>query len=109
MKMQHLLIEGYCDGNAGEGIHPCKNSFSLGVHCLKCPQFSYSKCPNEISISDEAGRVECPKDCIGFGGDMEPEDTAKRDDHISIWKKICSKKINEAYEEYIEWVSSNKV
>lgn len=40
---------------------------------------------------------------------MEPEDIAKRDDHISTWKNICRKKIDEAYEEYIGWISSNKV
>ena len=37
--MQHLLIEGYCDGVAGEEIYPCENSFIweyivLSVHGL---------------------------------------------------------------------------
>lgn len=105
MKMQHLLIEGYCDGKTKDGDYLCGNTLKLGIHCLRCPQFSYSECPNEIAISDNDGLVECQEDYIGFGGDMEPEDLEKRDDYIAIWKNICRKKIDEAYEEYITQTS----
>lgn len=101
MKMQHLLIEGYCDGKKGEKDYPCENTLKLGTHCFKCSNFSYTKCPNEIAISNDSGLVECQEDFIGFGGEMEPKDLQKREDYISIWKKICRKKINEAYDEYI--------
>ncbi|MDO5392465.1 MAG: hypothetical protein Q4F24_15425 [Eubacteriales bacterium] len=105
MKMQHLLIEAYCDGKLGEGDYPCRDTLKLGIYCLRCPQFSYSECPNEIAISDNGGLVECQKDYIGFGGDMEPEDLEKRDDYIAIWKNICREKIGEAYEEYISQIA----
>ena len=105
MKMQHLLIEGYCDGKKGQKNDSCKNTLKMGVHCLQCSYFSYSKCPNEIAVTDSEGVVEFQEDCIGFGGDMEPENIKKRDDYISIWKDICRKKISEAYDEYISHIS----
>lgn len=108
MKMQHLLIEGYCDGKPGEGDYPCGNTFNLGIKCFRCTQFSYSDCPNEIAISNDKGLVECQEDYIGFGGDMEPENKEKRNKFISTWKNICRKKINEAYEEYIVQIHLKK-
>lgn len=100
MKMQHLLIEGYCDGKEGEENRLCENTLSLGIHCLQCSHFSYTKCPNEIAVSNDNGLIECAEDFIGFGGDMEPDDFEKREEYINVWKRICKKKINEAYEEY---------
>lgn len=29
MKMQHLLVEGYCDRTISEEIHPCENTFAV--------------------------------------------------------------------------------
>ena len=101
MKMQHLLIEGYCDGAIGEEIHPCKNTFKLGIYCFKCTQFSFCECPNEIAISGEKGLIEDDEDCIGFGGNMEPDTLRDRGKCISLWKSICRRKIKEAYDEYI--------
>lgn len=108
MKMRHLIIEGYCDGKSGEGDYPCENTFNLSRYCFRCPQFSYSDCPNEIALSNDSGLVECQEDYIGFGGDMEPENKEKRDEFISIWKNICRKKIDEAYEEYISQIHLKK-
>lgn len=88
--------------------YPCRNTLVLGIYCLECPQFSYSECPNEIAVSNEMGLIESQDDYIGFGGDMEPEDVEKRNDYIAIWKEICHKKINEAYDEYIKQVSIKK-
>lgn len=108
MKMQHLLIEGYCDGKDGEKGYPCQSTLKLGLHCLGCPQFSYTKCPNEIAISNDDGLIKSQEDFIGFGGEMEPEDIKNRDVYISVWNDICRKKINEAYDEYISYISSQK-
>ena len=108
MKMQHLLIEGYCDGKDGEGSYPCEGTLTLGLHCLGCTQFSYSKCPNEIAVSNNDGLVKSQEDFIGFGGEMEPKDIEKRDEYISIWKNICRKKINESYDEYISYILPQK-
>lgn len=100
MKMKHLLIEGYCDGLKGQKNNICGNTFKIGVDCLECSHFSYSICPNEIAISDNEGVIVDQGDFIGFGGDMEPKDLDKRDNCIGVWKNICRKKINEAYDEY---------
>ena len=104
MKMWHLLIEGYCDGTKGQGKDFCENNLNIGVHCLQCSHFSYSKCPNEIAVTNSEGVVEYQEDFIGFGGDMEPVNIKKRNDYISVWKDVCRKKINEAYEEYISHI-----
>ena len=96
MKMQHLLIEGYCDGVAGD-----ENSFILGIYCFKCSRFSFCECPNEIALSGEKGLIEDDEDCIGFGGDMEPDALQNRNKYISIWRNICRRKIKEAYDEYM--------
>lgn len=100
MKMQHLLIEGYCDGKISEEIYPCKNSFEIAIYCLACPRFSFCACPNEIALSDEKGLIASAEDWIGFGGDMEPEILSDRAQCLSLWRSICQRKISEAYAEY---------
>lgn len=102
MKMRHLLIEGYCDGNKMERMTPCKGNLQMGTHCFTCSKFSYSGCPNEIALSNADGVVETQEDFIGFGGDMEPEIAADRANSINLWNKICRNKIAEAYEIYMK-------
>ena len=99
MKMKHLIIEGFCDEDENLNTYPCSGTLKLGVRCFECSKFSYTFCPNEIAISDEDGTV---KDCIGFGGDMEPIETEKREKYVNIWKKICKEKMNEAYDKFME-------
>ncbi len=99
MKMKHLIIEGICDEVENTNIYPCNRTLKMGVHCFECSKFSYTFCPNEIAISDEEGEVE---ECIGFGGDMEPNETKKREKYVNLWKKICKKKIDEAYDEFMD-------
>lgn len=105
MKMKHLLIEGYCDGKEIKKMHPCKNTLELGIHCLNCPQFSYTYCPNEIAVSNEWGIVEKQEDFIGFGAEMESDSSENRQNYISMWRKICREKISEAYMEYMDKIS----
>lgn len=109
MYMKHLLIEGYCDGEKSEVDFLCENSFKLGIHCLACPQFSYSCCPNELAVSNSEGVIESLDDFIGFGGDMEPVDGAAREEWIKLWKLICKEKIKEAYTEYKERLASKNI
>lgn len=71
------------------------------MHCWECSKFSYTYCPNEIAISNEEGIVE---NCVGVGGDMEPTKLEKREEYIDIWNDICEKKINEAYDEFMEQI-----
>ncbi len=95
MKMEHLLIEGFCDAKEKLCTFPCNGALKIGVHCFECSQFSYTFCPNEIAISNGEGIVE---ESIGYGGDMEPIEIERIEESISVWHKICKEKINEAYE-----------
>lgn len=108
MKIKHFIIEGYCDGKECKEELPCKKTLNMGLHCLKCLNFSYVKCPNEIAITDNEEVVEQLDDFIGFGGDMEPESVEEREDYISVWRRICREKIDEAYNEYIDYVANRK-
>ena len=109
MYMKHLLIEGYCDGKQSEMDCICENTFKLGIHCLSCPQFSYSQCPNEIAMSNHDGVIEKSDDFIGFGGDMEPSNDESQEVWIDLWRIICKKKIKEAYTEYMEKLASKNI
>ena len=99
MRMEHLLIEGFCDGRKTDMKCPCNGSLEWGGHCIKCSKFSYTFCPNEIALSDANGVVQ---KWIGFGGEMEPCDWDKREKYIAVWNKICKKKITEAFTEFME-------
>lgn len=46
--MKHLLIEGYCDGKKGQKNDFCQNTLKIGIHCLECSHFSYSKCQMKL-------------------------------------------------------------
>lgn len=104
MQMKHLLIEGYCDGETGKDVFPCENTLRMGAYCFTCPKFSYTICPNEIAVSDNNGLIDCADCSIGFGGDMEPDDSQKRETYISMWRTICKEKITEAYNEYLKHI-----
>lgn len=101
MKIKHLLIEGYCDMTQNKKMYPCKNTFRIGIYCLNCSNFSYTQCPNEIALSNNNGIIQDIEDFIGFGGAMEPNDLQKREEFLALWRKICRKKIQEAYDEYM--------
>ncbi len=99
MKMKHLLIEGFCEGNRNKIDYHCNGNMKLGIHCFECCKFSCTYCPNEMVVLDEEGIVQ---EGIGFGGEMEPDNIEDRDKYIALWNEICKKKIKEAYEEFID-------
>lgn len=105
MKMKHIIIEGFCDEKSNTTMCPCKETFELGIHCIGCPNFSYTHCPNEIAISNEKGIVE---DFIGFGGEMEPMEKERTNEYIALWKTISKDKINEAYDKFMKKICSSK-
>lgn len=105
MKMNHLLLEVYCDCPKINSKLACsKSNFKLGIHCFKsqCKYLSYTKCPNEIAYVNEEGITDNDECFIGYGGDMEPEDSKKRELTIKEWRTICLQKIDEAYKTYME-------
>lgn len=101
MNMKHFIMEGFCDGDKERNTYPCNGTLKFGVHCWECSKFSYTYCPNEIAISNAEGVVE---NSVGFGGEMEPAKFEKRKEYIEIWNGICEKKINEAYNEFMEQI-----
>lgn len=104
------MIEVYCGYNYRKDKDlPVPNFCSRGMenpgfHCLEnnCEFFSYTDCPFEIAYAGEYGEITSEECWIGFGGEMEPEDEKKRKILISHWEDICKKKIEEAYDEYME-------
>ena len=104
--MKHLIVEGYCDAEKELQEYPCEGTMKLGVYCFLCKQFSYAECPNEIALSDSDGVVKKSEDYIGFGGNMEPNEAEKMEMYVKVWQEICRKKIDEAYQEFINWADN---
>ena len=100
--MKHVLLEVYCDLKVS-----CKKpAFCKGVGhvCVqnKCEHMGCTYCPNEIALTSEYGIVETFDDCIAFGGEMESKKGNLENVLINEWKRICKKKIIEAYDEYMD-------
>lgn len=106
MIMKHVLLEMYCDCNTQNKEKPIYCN-GIGHICIQhnCKYLGCTYCPNEIAYVGSTGIVESSDDCIGFGGEMEPKiyDSSEIDILLSEWKCICKKKINEAYDEYMEF------
>jgi coproporphyrinogen III oxidase len=68
-----------------------------------CPFVGYTYTEDAIACTENEGEVKGSDGWIGFGGDMEPEYLTgeHRLECIKIWKEICRRKVNEAYEEYM--------
>lgn len=113
MIMQHLMLEVYCDHiDEDKKVSCCfKGRGTVGSHCFdeKCQYLSFTETQNELAYVGDFGVVEKSDDYIGFGGNMEPVDSdhKKREILIAKWKEICKKKMDEAYDEYMDY--KNKV
>lgn len=106
MKMKHILLECFCDCEDKNEKLPCyERNGQLGIYCFQCgcKYLSYTKCPNEIAYANEEGVVENELDSVGFGGDMDGNDDNETKVLIDKWHEICRKKIDEAYEEYMNY------
>lgn len=102
MTMRHLLLEVFCDHDKERNKDPqicILGSGNPTDSCFenKCKYLSYTKTSNELVYVNENGLDEYS---IAFGGEMLPEDEKDDKKMLDIWKKICIKKIEEAYEEY---------
>ena len=110
MKMKHVLLEIYCNCNTeSENEKPiCCNGIGNGCMENNCKYLSYTNCPYEIAFAGCTGVIESFDDCIGFGGEMEPEtnNSSEREMLLKEWKSICKKKIDEAYDEYMKFKNS---
>jgi len=105
MKVRHVLLEVFCEGDHSESSLCCKAGLEHpGYHCLaeNCPNVSFTCAPHELAYSDEFGVVPDTKAWIGFGGDMLPEEALDMEPMLKeLWGNICKKKIQEAYDEYM--------
>jgi hypothetical protein len=112
MSFNHVLLEVVCSNGFGDEeveVAPefCPKIHEPGFHCLEnnCKHLGYTYADYEIAYADKNGLVPNLTDfAIGFGGDMEPEpyNENKINELKELWKEVCKKKINEAYEEYME-------
>ncbi|ACD24110.1 hypothetical protein FDE76_07190 [Clostridium botulinum] len=106
MKMKHVLLEMYCSLKSdNEKPTYCEGVGHICIH-NKCEYMGCTYCPNEIAYANEHGVVEDELDFVGFGGDMNGNDDNKTKELIEKWNKICRKKIDEAYEEYMDYRNS---
>jgi hypothetical protein len=120
MRHVHLIIEVHClhgvDENDNDGTIPkyCRYGVRTpGYHCMenKCKYVAYTDAPYEIAFAGEKGEV--PYDaCIGFGGDMEPENVGQQEvlSLKKLWEVVCRGKIEDAYEDYMKksWLQSQE-
>ena len=111
----HLILEVMCHyerekDTVNNPIAPeyCINGIDHpGHHCISntCKYVWFTYAPNEIAYADENGEVIIHESSwVGFGGDMEPDNLTEeqRMNCKKLWEEICKKKINDAYEEYME-------
>jgi hypothetical protein len=111
MSFVHLLLEVYCsfenrnDKSSNLPSFCGKGANNCGYHCFEnaCPFVSYTNCSNEIAYVGEEGEVKDNDSWVGFGGEMEPidYDEKKRLELLNVWERICKKKIDEAYEDFM--------
>lgn len=98
LETQQIDVPPYCRKGAGE----------TGVHCLfsKCPYAAFTDAPLELALSDANGDVDvCDgSSWIGFGGEMEPDGISEplRCELEKLWAKIAKRKIEEAYDLYMD-------
>lgn len=112
MPYTHMILEVHCLYGLGEQEENesvpnfCKRGAGrLGYHCMenKCAFMAFTDAPYEIAYSGHEGVIPDGNALIGFGGDMEPSDydAHKTEELKNLWEKICRRKIQEAYDEYM--------
>jgi hypothetical protein len=108
--MKHVLLEMYCKCNSENEKEKPEYCIGIGHNCIQhnCKYWGCTYCPNEIAFAGSTGVVESFDDCIGFGGEMEPEiyDSNEMNVLLKEWKAICKEKIDEAYDEYMKFKNS---
>lgn len=109
MNTKKILFEAYCDYKKECKLPKfCINgAYTPGKHCFKneCEFFSYSKLSNEMAYISKNSLVKSEKYSCGFGGDMYPQKSNDEINQVLIkkWEEICTKKIEEAYTEYLRF------
>jgi hypothetical protein len=113
--MKHAIIELHClypngENNASVPDFCRYGPGNEGFHCVvgdgqKCYHLGLCEAGNELAYSRENGEVPFNA-WIGFGGEMEFEGE-NRSRLIANWESICRKKIDEAYDLYMDKVKGN--
>lgn len=99
MFYNHILLEAYCtkDQNSENEICCKSGTNKINIKCFTpfCTHLSLIPCANEFAITDGDGIAPY---WIGFGGDMIKSNNFDLQHNIERWHKICTAKIDEAYE-----------
>ena len=96
----HILLEMYCLKDTDENKTKEKpkfcvsNNYKPQYNCIfyNCPFVSFTSCENTLCYVNQCSEVETS---ISLGGDNY---TTKQ---ISLWEQISQKKIDEAFEEFL--------
>ena len=95
-RMNFILLEAYCVKRFAEHRSKalpdfCSEDGVPGYSCLlhKCPYFDFTSAENAFAY-------------IGEDSSSKEEILLPSAADLALWEKICRKKINEAWEEYIQ-------
>ncbi len=94
--INHIVIEAFCNADIKKDVPVpayCEQTGQPSYKCLfnKCPLFDFTSYENAIIYSGKDS--DCGGGCIALGDD----------DDIELWERICKKKIDEAWEEYVKY------
>ena len=103
----HVLLEIYCtlclsDDSVEKELTCRTNKHTPSFECLstQCPYVTFTSCENSFCYIGKQSQVEA---MISFGGEMQKGNDARNlHSSIELWKEIATKKIDEAYDEYME-------
>ncbi|MGC6767118.1 hypothetical protein [Enterococcus sp. LJL51] len=104
MKIEHVFLELFTNDDID--VEELVASHKL-IDELHEGTVKYAIAEHELSYAGKNGIVWDIEDSIGFGGDMDAESSLTDYEEmnkilINEWHKISQKKIDEAYEEYMQ-------
>lgn len=101
--VNHILLEVFCTKDDDKSLEFCDSKKCIpNYECLlkKCPFLSFTSHENSLCYTDENSEVV---NIITLGGEMLTP-ASHNADVKTLWKEICSTKINEAYQDYMRAV-----
>ncbi len=113
MPIAYILLELFCtygwddsQEQTQEVPSYCKYGVKKpGYHCMSndCTFNAFTYTEDAIACTEDDGEVKGSDGWVGIGGDMQPDylTDEQRIECVKMWKEICRRKVNEAYEEYM--------
>lgn len=106
--MRFLLLEIICTCKENQPEYCEYGINKTDIHCIenRCEFLKYSNCKDELVYSKD-GIIENKSFCANIKSDLSKIKNKKiREQHIKKWREISLKKINEAFDEYMEFKKS---